>query len=69
MGGGRRHKPPHKTSQPHRNLKTIRERDQNGNVLAHYSLTLNVDELLAESRSGTTSFYEQDGLGVALLRC
>lgn len=42
---------------------TVEERDQNGNVLAQYSRTMNIDEPLAESRSGTTSFYEQDGLG------
>jgi RHS repeat-associated protein len=42
---------------------TIQETDQNANVLARYSRTANIDELLAELRSATTSFYEQDGLG------
>jgi RHS repeat-associated protein len=34
-----------------------------GGIVARYSQTQNVDEPLAESRSGTTSYYEQDGLG------
>ena len=34
-----------------------------GGVVARYAQTQNVDEPLAESRSGTTSYYEQDGLG------
>ena len=37
--------------------------DQNGNVLARYAETQNIDEPLAELRSGTTSYYEADGLG------
>ena len=37
--------------------------DQNGNVLARYAATQNIDEPLAELRSGTTSYYSQDGLG------
>ena len=37
--------------------------DQNGNLLARYAETENIDEPLAESRSGTTSYYQQDGLG------
>jgi RHS repeat-associated protein len=37
--------------------------DQTGNELAHYADTLNVDEILSEFISGTTSFYERDGLG------
>ncbi len=41
---------------------TAEEVDQNGNVLARYSRTTNIDEPLAESRSGTTSYYEADGL-------
>ena len=39
------------------------ELDQNGNLLARYAETESVDEPLAESRSGTSSYYEQDGLG------
>jgi RHS repeat-associated protein len=42
---------------------TVEETDQNGNLLAKYARTLNIDEPLAESRSGTTSYYDQDGLG------
>jgi RHS repeat-associated protein len=37
--------------------------DQNGNVLSRYAATQNTDELLAELRSATTSYYSQDGLG------
>lgn len=37
--------------------------DQNGNVLARYTATQNIDESLAELRSGTTSYYEADALG------
>ena len=40
-----------------------RGRDQNGNVLSRYAETQNIDEPLAEQRSGTTSYYEADGLG------
>lgn len=32
-------------------------------IVASYSQTQNVDEALAESRSGTVSYYEQDCLG------
>jgi RHS repeat-associated protein len=37
--------------------------DQNGNVLARYAMTQNIDEPLAELRASTTSYYSQDGLG------
>jgi RHS repeat-associated protein len=37
--------------------------DQNGNVLARYAFTQNIDEPLAELRSSTTSYFSQDGLG------
>ncbi len=37
--------------------------DQSGNVLTRYVDSLNVDEPLSEVNSGTTSYYEQDGLG------
>ena len=37
--------------------------DQNGNVVAKYAQDQGIDEPLAESASGATSFYEQDGLG------
>ena len=42
---------------------TIEDVDQNGNVLARYEQTTNIDEPLAELRSGTTSYYQADGLG------
>jgi RHS repeat-associated protein len=42
---------------------TVADIDQNGNVLARYAATQNIDEPLAELRSGTTSYYEADGLG------
>jgi YD repeat-containing protein len=41
----------------------IADIDQNGSVLARYAETQNIDELLAELRSGTTSYCEADGLG------
>jgi RHS repeat-associated protein len=42
---------------------SIEEVDQNGAVLARYTQGLNIDEPLAELRSGTTSYYQADGLG------
>jgi RHS repeat-associated protein len=39
------------------------EVDQNGNILARYTQDLGIDEPLAEFRSSTASFYDQDGLG------
>ena len=39
------------------------EIDQSGNVAARYAQTTNTDEPLAELRSGTTSYYEQDAIG------
>lgn len=41
----------------------IEEVDSTGNVLARYTEGKSIDEPLAELRSGSTSFYEQDGLG------
>ncbi|MGB8112284.1 MAG: RHS repeat-associated core domain-containing protein, partial [Candidatus Sulfotelmatobacter sp.] len=43
----------------------IEEVDNSGNVLARYvpNQSLGIDQPLAELRSGTTSYYEQDGLG------
>ncbi|MFZ1157095.1 MAG: RHS repeat-associated core domain-containing protein, partial [Candidatus Sulfotelmatobacter sp.] len=43
--------------------ETIEEIDNGGNVLARYTQGSDVDEPLSEVRSGTVSFYEQDGLG------
>ncbi|MGH9746028.1 MAG: RHS repeat-associated core domain-containing protein [Candidatus Acidiferrales bacterium] len=37
--------------------------DQNATVLARYAETQNIDEPLVQLRSGTTSYYEADGLG------
>jgi RHS repeat-associated protein len=44
-------------------VNSIEDVDQNGNVLARYEQTTNIDEPLAELRSGTTSYYQGDGLG------
>jgi RHS repeat-associated protein len=41
----------------------IEEIDTGGNVLARYAGTRNLDEQLAEFRSGATSYYQRDGLG------
>ncbi len=37
--------------------------NQSGTVLSRYTGSLNIDEPLSELISGTTSYYEQDGLG------
>jgi RHS repeat-associated protein len=41
----------------------IEDVDQNANVLARYEQTTNIDEPLAQLRSGATSYYQADGLG------
>jgi RHS repeat-associated protein len=41
----------------------IEEVNASGSILARYTQTQSPDEPLAESRSGTTSFYEADDLG------
>jgi RHS repeat-associated protein len=41
----------------------LEEVDQNGNVVARYARTKKIDEVLSTLRSGTTSYYERDGLG------
>ena len=41
----------------------LEEIDNSGNILARYTQGAFVDELLSESRSGATSYYEEDGLG------
>jgi hypothetical protein len=41
----------------------LEEVDSSGNVLAKYTQENEIDEPLAELRSGTTSYYEQDGQG------
>src|ERR1700722_16061919 len=40
----------------------LEEADSSGNVLAKYSNQMGMDEPLSEVRSGTTSYYEQDGI-------
>jgi YD repeat-containing protein len=40
----------------------LEELDISGNVLAHYTQSPDVDEPLAELRSGATSYYQQDAL-------
>ncbi len=42
---------------------SVEEVDQNAAVLARYTQSAGIDEPLAEVRSGTTSYYDQDGLG------
>ena len=42
---------------------SVDELDQSGTEVAHYAQGAGVDEPLAALRSGTTGFYEQDGLG------
>jgi RHS repeat-associated protein len=41
----------------------IEELDQTGTILARYTQGKEMDEALAELRSGTTSYYEADGVG------
>ena len=41
----------------------LEEMDNGGNAVARYAQTRSLDEPLGEWRSGTTSYYEQDGLG------
>lgn len=40
----------------------IEEVDQSGGVVARYAQDSGIDQVLAELRSGTTSYYHQDGL-------
>ena len=44
-------------------MNLVAEIDSSGNVLARYTQRKGVDQPLAQLRSGTTSYYEQDGLG------
>jgi RHS repeat-associated protein len=44
-------------------VSDIEELDGSGNILGRYTEGRTIDEPLAELRSGSTSFYEQDGLG------
>jgi RHS repeat-associated protein len=41
----------------------LEEVDTSGNILARYTHAQGIDEPLAELRSGTTSYYDQDGQG------
>ena len=42
--------------------RLVEEVDSSGNVLTRYTQGLQIDEPLAELRSGTTSYFEADGL-------
>lgn len=44
-------------------LNIVEELDNTGNILARYTHQLVVDRPLSMLRSGTSSYYEQDGLG------
>jgi RHS repeat-associated protein len=44
-------------------LNLVEETNSSGTAVARYSQGLNIDEPLAMLRSGTTSYYEADGLG------
>jgi RHS repeat-associated protein len=44
-------------------MNSVEEVDDAGNELAGYIQGAGIDQPLAELRSGTTSFYDQDGLG------
>jgi Tfp pilus assembly protein FimT len=41
----------------------IQELDGSGNVQARYTQNLGIDQPLAQSRSGTISYYQQDAIG------
>jgi len=41
----------------------LEEVDGSGNVLARYVQSIGVDDLLAQTRSGATNYYDSDGLG------
>jgi hypothetical protein len=43
-------------------MSLVEEVDANGNLIARYTQGRDVDERLAEQRSGTTSYYQQDAL-------
>jgi hypothetical protein len=45
----------------------LQEIDNGGNVLSRYTQGAYVDELLSELRSGTASYYEEDGRDPSLL--
>jgi len=42
---------------------TLEELDQSGNLLSRYAQDKGIDRPLAELRSGTPSYYQQDGVG------
>ncbi len=44
-------------------VNTLESLNQSGTVLSRYVDSLSIDEPLSELISGTTSYYEQDGLG------
>lgn len=41
----------------------VEDLDRSGTLLSRYAETQNIDEPLAEQRSGTTNYYEADPLG------
>ncbi len=44
-------------------LNLLEEIDNSGNIAGRYTHSVLIDEVLSESRSGTTSYYQQDALG------
>jgi len=44
-------------------VNSLEKVDNGGNVSARYTQTRGIDEPLSELRSGTTSYYDEDGLG------
>jgi len=46
----------------------VEETNAAGAVVARYTQTNNIDEPVAMLRSGTTSYYQADGIGVQLLQ-
>ncbi|MBZ5689021.1 MAG: IPT/TIG domain-containing protein [Acidobacteriia bacterium] len=51
------------TNYLHDRASIVEEIDNTGNVLARYTQAKDIDQPLAQLRSGTTSYYQQDGLG------
>jgi hypothetical protein len=43
--------------------RLFEEVDSGGNVVAHYTQGLTIDESFAQLRSGATAYYAADGLG------
>ena len=60
---GRRSTKDTATDEPSDGPNLLEEIDSSGNVLASYTRTKGIDEVLATLRSGVTSYYERDGIG------